>query len=60
MLAFGVGWEMGDEESQLQAHHVSQTTKHGGGAIFGVGLRDLLWHVLEVQDKGEDDTSFVS
>ena len=28
---------MRDEESQLQAHHVSQTNKHGGGAIFGLG-----------------------
>ena len=46
-----------DGESQLQAHHVSQTFKHGGGAIFVWGLYDHLWHV---QDRGVDGTSFVS
>ena len=39
-------------KSHLKAPHVSQTVKH-------VGLYDFLWHKLQVQDRGEDDTSFV-
>ena len=49
-----------DGESQLQAHHVNQTIKHGGGTILcGVVLYDFPWHKLHVQNKGEGDTSFV-
>ena len=47
-------------ESQLQAHHVSQIIKLGGGAIFCVGLYDFPWHGLHVQDRGEDDTNSIS
>ena len=51
---------MKDGESQLQAHHVNQTIKHGGGTILcGVVLYDFPWHKLHVQNKGEGDTSFV-
>ena len=44
----------------LQAYHVSQPIKHGGGAYLCVGLYDFPWHELHVQDRGEDDTNFVS
>ena len=50
---------MRDGESQLQAHHVSQTLNMEV-VQFCVGLYDFLWHGLHVQDRGEDDTSYVS
>ena len=36
---------MRDGKSQLQAHHVSRTIKHGGGAIF-------MWGWMTSHDMG--------